>query len=86
MFGLGAILSFLICAVVVIVITKVVFKGTKSVVGFLINIAIGAVALWILNIFNLNIPINWVTSGIVGLLGVPGVVVVVVLRYVFHLI
>lgn len=83
---MGSIVSFLICAALVIIIAKIVFKGTKSVLGFLINIAVGAVALWILDIIGLGIPITWVTAGIVGLLGVPGVVVVVVLRYVFHLI
>lgn len=83
---MGSIVSFLICAVLVIIIAKIVFKGTKSVLGFLINIAVGAVALWILDLIGLGIPITWVTAGIVGLLGVPGVVVVVVLRYVFHLI
>lgn len=83
---MGSIVSFLICAFLVIIIAKIVFKGTKSVLGFLINIAVGAVALWILDLIGLGIPITWVTAGIVGLLGVPGVVVVVVLKYVFHLI
>ena len=86
MLGLSSIVSFVICAALVIIIAKIVFKGTKSVFGFLINIAAGAVALWILDIIGLGVPINWVTAGIVGLLGVPGVVIVVVLKYVFYLI
>lgn len=83
---MGAIISFLICAILVIFIAKVVFKGTKSVFGYLVNIAAGALALWILDLIGFGVPINWVTAGIVGLLGVPGVVIVAVLKFVFHLI
>ena len=83
---IDSIISFFIAAIVVIILVKVVFKGTKSVFGFLINIAAGAFALWILNILQLDVPITWLTAGLVGLLGVPGVVVVVVLNYLFHII
>lgn len=81
-----SIISFFVAAVICIILIKVVFKGTKSVFGFLINIAAGAFALWILNILQLDVPITWLTAGLVGLLGVPGVVVVVVLKYLFHII
>lgn len=83
---MGAIVSFLVCAVLVIVISKVVFKGTKSIFGFLINIAAGGFALLILDLIGLGVPITWVTAGIVGLLGVPGVVIVAVMKYVFKII
>ena len=83
---MGAIISLLISAVFVIVIAKVVFKSGKSVVGFLINTAVGALVLWVLNIMGLGLPINWITAGIVGLCGVPGVIIIGVLKYVFHLI
>lgn len=83
---MSSIVSFFICAVLFFLIAKIVFKGTKTVFGFLVNIAVGGVALWILDIIGFGIPINWITAGIVGLLGVPGVVVVVVLKYIFNLI
>lgn len=81
-----SIISFFIAAVICLILIKIIFKGTKSLFGFLINIAAGAFALWILNILQLDVPITWLTAGIVGLLGVPGVVVVVVLKYLFHII
>ena len=81
-----SIISYLICAVLVFIIAKIVFKGTRTILGFLINIAAGGLTLWVLDLIGVSIPINWITAGIVGLLGVPGVVVVVVLKYVFHLI
>ena len=86
MLEIGSIISFIISAAIVLIIIKVVFKGTKSVLGFIINIAVGAFALWVLDIIGLGVPITWVTAGVVGLLGVPGVVIVVVLKYVFHII
>lgn len=84
--AIESIISFFVAAVVCLILIKVIFKGTKSIFGFLINIAAGAFALWILNILQLDVPITWLTAGIVGLLGVPGVVVVVVLKYLFHII
>ena len=83
---LPAIISFVICAAIVFFIAKFVFKGTTTVFGFLINVAVGAVALLILDVVGLGVPITWLTAGIVGLLGVPGVVIVCVLKYVFNLI
>lgn len=81
-----AIISFLICAAIVVIIAKIIFKGTKTAIGFLINIAIGAVALWILDLVGLGITITWLTAGVVGLLGIPGVVLLFVLKYIFHII
>lgn len=86
MIGIDSVVSFLVCAFIVFIVIKLVFKGTKTAVGFLINIVIGAVALWILDLVGLGIPITWLTAGIVGLLGIPGVVIVFVLKYVFYLI
>lgn len=83
---LPSIVSFVICALIVLFVVKVIFKGTKSAIGILINIAVGAVALWILDIIGLGLPITWLTAGIVGLLGVPGVVILLVLKYLLHLI
>ncbi len=85
MITIGSIISFCVAAIIVSVFIKIIFKGTKSVFGFLINIAVGGVALWILDLLGLGIPITWLSAGIVGLLGVPGVVVVVVLKYLFHI-
>ena len=83
MFTIGSIVSLIICAAIVIFLAKVVFKGTKSVIGFLINIAAGALALWVLDLIGLGVNITWFTAGIVGFLGVPGVIVVLILTYVF---
>lgn len=78
-------ISFIIAVALVFFVAKVIFKGTISVFAFLANAAVGAVVLLILDVVGLGVPITWLTAGIVGLLGVPGVVVVCVLKYVFKL-
>ena len=83
---LGSIIAFFIAAAIVILIAKIVFKGSVSVLAFIINAAVGALALWILDLIGLGVPITWLTAGIVGLLGVPGVIIVCILKYVFKII
>ena len=81
----GSIIAYAIALALVLIIAKIFFKGTKAVLGFLINAAVGAVVLWILDIVGLGVPITWLTAAIVGFLGVPGVILVVILKYVFHI-
>ena len=82
---MGTVISFIVTVAIVIIIAKIVFKGTAWVIGFLINAAVGAVALWILDLLGVGLPINWITAGVVGLLGVPGVILLLLLKYVFKL-
>ena len=77
------IISFVLAAAIVIFIAKVILKGTISVFAFLANVAVGGFILLILDLIGLGVPITWLTAGIVGLLGVPGVVLVCILKYVF---
>lgn len=80
-----SIIAFIIAVVIVVVLAKVFFKSTGFVIGFLVNALIGAVVLWILDVVGLGVPITWLTSAIVGFLGVPGVIIVVILKYVFKI-
>lgn len=82
---IGSIIAFVISVAILVLIVKLVFKGTTSIIGFLINAAVGAVILWVLDIVGLGVPITWLTAAIVGFLGVPGVIIVLVLKYIFKL-
>jgi hypothetical protein len=35
--------------------------------------------------FGIGIVINWITGLIVGFLGIPGVIIVAILQFVFHI-
>lgn len=79
------ILAFIFSVIIAVVLIKFVFKVSIGVIGVLFNSLVGAAILYVLNLFGLNIQINWITSIIVGFLGIPGVVLLVVLKLVFKI-
>ena len=78
--------GLIIVLVILVVLFKLFFKIGGIIFGFLVNSLVGATVLWILNIFGLGIKINWLTAALVGILGVPGLVIVLVLKFVFHVV
>lgn len=79
-------LVFIGAVVAVFIILKILAWPIKKIVKILINIAIGAVLLLIVNyvgaFFNFMIPINWISALVVGLLGIPGVVILAILQFI----
>lgn len=71
---------FVLALVIVMVVLKIIGKSMKTLISILINALIGAIVLWVLNMFWPAIQINIVSSLIVGFLGVPGVVLVILLQ------
>ena len=82
---MSSILGFLIALVVVLLVAKLLFKSTKAIVGFLVNAVVGFVVLWVLNLLGLGMTINWLTAAIVGFFGVPGLIVLLILKFAFHI-
>lgn len=81
-----AIISFVLAVAVAIFLLKIVLKVSINILGFLINSFVGAVVIWILNLIGLGIPITWLTSTIVGLFGVPGVLIILAMKFLFKVI
>lgn len=81
---MSPIISTVVAVVLVLLVAKLIFKSTKAIVGFLVNTVVGFVILWVLNLLGLGIPLNWITAAIVGFLGVPGIIIVLILHAVFH--
>ena len=79
------ILAFIFSVIVAVVLLKFVFKVSIGVIGVLFNSLVGAAILYVLNLLGLKIQINWITSIIVGFLGIPGVVLLVILKLVFKI-
>ena len=68
-------------ALVVILLSKFLFNvdGSKL-VALIVNAIIGFAILWLINYTGLvSIPLNIVTSLVVGILGLPGVIILIVL-------
>lgn len=85
----GALIIIAIIAVVYIIF-KIFGLSLKLFVKFLINTLIGAALLFICNyIFgalkleHFSVPITWFTSALTGVLGVPGVVLIILYNIFF---
>ena len=84
------IITFIIVLFVIFLIFKIFKLSLKLFFKLLLNAVIGAVILLIFNyvfagLFNLaifEIPINWLTALVTGVLGVPGVIIL----FIIHLI
>lgn len=71
---------FIFALGVVLIVLKIIGKSVKTLASILINALIGALVLWGLSMFWPAIQINIISSLIVGFLGVPGVILVVLLQ------
>lgn len=79
---MGNYLTMIITALVVILIAKFLLHlNLKKILTLIFNAIIGFIILWLINYTGIiNIPINIVTSLIVGAFGIPGVIIVVLLK------
>ena len=81
-FGLGSgIVSAILLIIGIILVIYIVFKLGKFVLGLIVNIILGFIAIFLLNtLFGLGVPWNWLVIIITALLGLPGVLIIVVLK------
>ena len=79
---MGSILALLIPALLAILVFKLFFSQVKLIWKILINSASGFVCLWLLNlasgITGIVFEINFVTALLVGFLGIPGIILLVI--------
>ena len=69
---------------ILFIILKILAMPMKIIIKLLINAFVGVVVLYLLNLIGVGIVINWITALIVGFLGVPGVIIVAVLQFIFQ--
>ncbi len=80
-------LYIVLFAAILLLVLKFVFNVSLKTIGELIlNIVIGIIVLWLVNKFGgalgiPNIPINVITALVVGVFGLPGVIVLILLFY-----
>lgn len=79
-------LVFIGAAVAVFIILKIFAWPIKKIVKMLINIAVGGLLLVLVNYvgayFGFAIAINWISALIVGVLGIPGLIILVILHFI----
>ena len=79
-------LSFLVALIVLYIVLKIIAAPVKIIIKLMINAFVGGVVLFLINLvgagFGFVLNITWLTSLIVGIFGVPGVVLVILLQMV----
>ncbi len=79
-------LIFIGCIIALIIIAKILSWPVKIIFKLLINIFLGGILLLVVNIFGagfgLNIPFNTITALTSGILGIPGVILLIILQYI----
>jgi len=82
----AAILAYAFGLLLLYVVGRALIMPLKIVVKLVYNALIGGVVLLLLNIvgayFGLHIALNPITALVVGFLGVPGVIMLLVLQYI----
>lgn len=82
MITLTTLLSFLIPAVVVLLVLKLIALPFKLIISFLINMVLGGLLLYGLAHFGIvTVSLTWWMTAIVGILGIPGAILVVILSF-----
>lgn len=80
--GIDTISAYAIGIFFAIVLIVLMLKSAKRITFLLINILFGGALFIILNIFNLNLPVSALTVILTALLGVPGVILIVIMKFV----
>lgn len=76
------ILAFLGAMIVLFIILKIISLPIKLIIKLLINALVGGVILFLINLTGLIvIDITWISALIVGFLGIPGVIIVILLHF-----
>lgn len=78
---------FIFTVIAVVVVAKLFSWPLKKILKLLLNIALGIIMILLVNTFGgnigLHIPFNFVTAIVSGILGIPGVIALIILNYIF---
>lgn len=79
--------SFIVTSIIgAVALIRVMNDARKSICSIILNIMFGGALFVILNIMGVTIALNLVTGGIITFLGVPGVVLLIILKIIFNII
>lgn len=82
----NTIIIYLACIVVIFIVGRIFYLPLRRILKLLINSALGGILIYIINIvgasWGVHIGLNFVTAIFTGLLGVPGVIFLVILKLV----
>ena len=74
------IVAFAVGLIVLCLIGKIIALPMKLLWKLITNSVVGAVLLWVVNLFGAGIQITFVRALLAGVLGVPGVIIVLLMN------
>ena len=78
------IISFVTCIIFFLIFGKVLLFPMKKIIGIVLHSLLGGLLIWIINIvgtsFGFHIGLNIISAVIVGLLGIPGAILLILLK------
>ena len=81
---LNILIAFVLGLLLLYLVGRVMFVPLKLIMKLLVNGIVGGLVLWVINYFggflNFHIPLNPVTALVVGFLGIPGIVLLIVIQ------
>ena len=84
--GLTSILIMAGCALAILIIGKIFLFPIKLLLKLVLNTIIGGSIIYIINLiganFGFHIGLNLITSLIVGILGIPGAILLIILQFI----
>lgn len=80
---LGPVLSEIVLIMAILVVLFIILRLGKLVIGMILNSILGLAALYLVNyLFNLGIAYNLLTIIVVAITGIPGAMVIILLKLV----
>ena len=80
--GIDTISAYAVGIFVMVIIINSMLKSVKRITIILINTLFGGALFLILNILGMKLSINVISVGMVGLLGIPGVVIAIIMKFI----
>lgn len=80
--GIETISAYAVAIFIIVVLINLMLKSAKRMSMIIINGILGGALFIMLNILGMKLAVNAITIGIIGLLGVPGVLLVVIMKLV----
>ena len=78
------IVSFITCIIFLLIFGKVLLLPMKKIIYLVLHSLLGGVIIWIINIvgtsFGFHIGLNVISAILVGLLGIPGAILLILLK------
>ena len=78
------IITYIACIFFLFIFGKIFIVPIKTILKVVINSILGGIIIFIINLigayFNFHIGLNLITSIFVGILGIPGVIVIIIIK------